>query len=72
MNGRSRGYWGIKILEIANAFAVQEDVDVGAEFAGFVANVKFEPRIIAVERMDDFTNGAAGNHYRFAVANCFA
>jgi hypothetical protein len=49
MNGSSRGYWGIKILEIANAFAVQEDVDVGAEFAGFVANVKFEAGIVAVE-----------------------
>jgi hypothetical protein len=63
MNGCSRCYWGIEVLEIADAFAVQEDIDVGAEFAGLMANVKFEARIVAVERMDDFTDSAATNCY---------
>jgi len=63
MNGGSRGYWGIKFLEIADAFAIQEDIDVGAEFAGFVAKVKFEAGIVAVERMDDFTDSVATDRY---------
>jgi hypothetical protein len=49
MNDSSRCYWGIEVLEIADAFAIQKDVDVGTEFAGFVANVKFEAGIVAVE-----------------------
>ncbi len=49
----------IKLLEIADVLAIEEEVVECAQLTRFIAQVKFYTGIVVVERVDDGANGAA-------------
>src|SRR5579875_1007074 len=63
---------GVKTLQIANIFTVQEDIDKRAQLTCFVTQVEAHTRKIMIERIDNLTNSAPGRYYSFSIANLCA
>src|ERR1700752_3375629 len=57
------GQGSIQSFKVANMHTVEEDVDERAQFAGLVAEVKAQARVVVLERIDDGAHrGAVGGN----------